>query len=93
MTWLVAMSGSLRRIASRLQVTAVSQRQDDSGITTHLKMSTLALFEVTSPAQVRKLLYKRLGNHLESYRQPSNHTDRQKRERKTDRRKSRLIEN
>lgn len=89
MTWPAVIFSSLHRIASRLQVTAVSQQQDDSGITTHLKMFTLALFEVVSPAQVRELLYNRSGSHLESYSQPSRQTDRQKkrRERKTDRRK------
>ena len=49
------MFSSLHRLVSRLQGKAVSQRQDDSGLTTRLMIFTLVLFEVASPAQVGEL--------------------------------------
>ena len=49
------MFSSLHRLATFLQGKAVSQRQADSGLTTRLKMFTLVLFEVASPAQVGEL--------------------------------------
>ena len=49
------MFSSLHRLVSRLQGKAVSQRQDDTGLTTRLMIFTLVLFEVASPAQVGEL--------------------------------------
>ena len=65
---------------------AVSQRQDDSALTTHPRMFTLVLFEVVSPAQVRQ--FRKPFGVIHPAKQP----DRLKKERERQIRRERLIE-